>query len=108
MIIPNRLTIIFFFLLQASSISQSIRASDSRVPDYILAYAVCMLTTVVHEAGHAATIKALYDESCDINVGAFSCGGMIIGHLLNLIPHPGFDGHNAYEAFKKWRASAGK
>lgn len=182
MIILKRFTIISLFLLQASSITHIARAADSKIPDYILAYAICMLTTVAHEAGHAATIKALYDESCDINVGAFSPGSdtilkvgkinikipflpygyvefyshgknhlkdiavylsgpflgsaaslicyqimkyvypnhndflhtkawsqaMIIGHLLNLIPHPGFDGHGAYQAFKKWRAEAGQ
>jgi Zn-dependent protease len=179
MIILKRSILLSFLLLQSS---QCIHASESKIPDYLLAYTLCMLTTVAHEAGHAATIKALYDESCDINVGAFSIGSdtvlkigklniklpflpygyveyyshgknhlkdiaiflsgpfvgsiasaicycllqyaspkqddfqcakrvtqsMIIGHLLNLIPHPGFDGHGAYEAFKKWRAQAGQ
>ena len=161
------LNYIFFF--------QTTIAYEEGFKDYLLAYGLLMGTAVVHEAGHAIALKALYDESCDINIGAFSpesstaitigkihfkyplmpygyvqhknygknhlkdiavsisgpilgsfasfaslkllenrypsnydyrwakafMRGGVLAQLLNLIPHPGFDGHHIYESLKK-------
>src|SRR5438128_605987 len=40
------------------------------IKDISLTYALLMCVAAAHEAGHALAIKALYGESCAINVGS--------------------------------------
>jgi Zn-dependent protease len=66
---------VFLFLLLSTSFNvQTARAHASGVVDLIMAYSVLMVSAIGHEAGHAAAMKALYDEDSELNVGAFSPG----------------------------------
>lgn len=53
------------------------RAATSKIVDIALAYSITMLSTIAHEAGHAAAIKLLYNETCDLNIGSYKSSDTI-------------------------------